>query len=50
MTDARPVLVTGGSRGTPWEDEAFCDPLRTEPDLGTLRRIDDQFFGALAGG
>ena len=33
----------------PWEDEAFRDRLRAEPDLGTLRRIDDQFFGALAG-
>ena len=28
----------------PWEDEAFRSRLRTEKDLATLRRIDDQFF------
>lgn len=33
----------------PWEDEAFRDRLRAEPDLGTLRRIDDQFFSARVG-
>jgi NAD(P)-dependent dehydrogenase (short-subunit alcohol dehydrogenase family) len=28
----------------PWEDEPFRERLRTEKDLATLRRIDDQFF------
>ncbi len=28
----------------PWEDEGFRARLRTEKDLATLRRIDDQFF------
>jgi NAD(P)-dependent dehydrogenase (short-subunit alcohol dehydrogenase family) len=28
----------------PWEDEDFRQRLRDEPDLATLRRIDDQFF------
>jgi 3-oxoacyl-[acyl-carrier protein] reductase len=28
----------------PWEDPAFLQRLRDERDLGTLRRIDDQFF------
>jgi NAD(P)-dependent dehydrogenase (short-subunit alcohol dehydrogenase family) len=31
----------------PWEDEAFRERLRTEKDLATLRRIDDQFFTTL---
>ncbi len=30
----------------PWEDEDFRARLRSEPDLATLRRIDDQFFTA----
>jgi 3-oxoacyl-[acyl-carrier protein] reductase len=47
-------LVSDASRGIsgkllsarwdPWEDPAFQERLRTEPDLATLRRIDDQFF------
>jgi 3-oxoacyl-[acyl-carrier protein] reductase len=28
----------------PWRDPGFQERLRTEPDLATLRRIDDQFF------
>ncbi|HWI73805.1 MAG TPA: SDR family oxidoreductase [Baekduia sp.] len=28
----------------PWDDAAFQARLRAEPDLATLRRIDDQFF------
>jgi NAD(P)-dependent dehydrogenase (short-subunit alcohol dehydrogenase family) len=28
----------------PWEDPAFQQRLREEPDLATIRRIDDQFF------
>lgn len=30
----------------PWEDEEFRARLRSEPDLATLRRIDDHFFTA----
>ena len=30
----------------PWKDPAFQDRLRSEPDLATLRRIDDQFFAS----
>lgn len=30
----------------PWEDADFRARLRAEPDLATLRRIDDQFFTA----
>jgi NAD(P)-dependent dehydrogenase (short-subunit alcohol dehydrogenase family) len=47
-------LVSDASRGIsgkllsarwdPWDDPAFQERLRTEPDLATLRRIDDQFF------
>jgi len=28
----------------PWRDAGFADRLREDPDLATLRRIDDQFF------
>jgi 3-oxoacyl-[acyl-carrier protein] reductase len=31
----------------PWEDPEFRKRLREEPDLATLRRIDDQFFRAV---
>ncbi len=31
----------------PWKDEAFRERLRTERDLATLRRIDDQFFSTV---
>jgi NAD(P)-dependent dehydrogenase (short-subunit alcohol dehydrogenase family) len=33
----------------PWEDPAFLERLRSERDLATLRRIDDQFFTAMGG-
>lgn len=33
----------------PWEDPAFLQRLRDERDLGTLRRIDDQFFTTVPG-
>jgi len=32
----------------PWEDAAFRARLAAESDLATLRRIDDQFFTAVA--
>ena len=32
------------ARWDPWGEPAFQERLRTEPDLATLRRIDDQFF------
>jgi len=28
----------------PWRDEEFLDALRNDPDLATLRRIDNKFF------
>jgi NAD(P)-dependent dehydrogenase (short-subunit alcohol dehydrogenase family) len=31
----------------PWRDPLFRARLRERPDLGTLRRIDDQFFSAI---
>jgi 3-oxoacyl-[acyl-carrier protein] reductase len=32
----------------PWRDPAWRARLAAEPDLATLRRIDEQFFGPLA--
>jgi NAD(P)-dependent dehydrogenase (short-subunit alcohol dehydrogenase family) len=43
--------ITGrliSARWDPWETEEFRARLRTEPDLATLRRIDDQFFRVVA--
>lgn len=34
------------ARWDPWHEPAFLERLRVEPDLATLRRIDDQFFTA----
>lgn len=34
----------------PWEDAEFRERLREDPDLCTLRRIDDVFFAAKQGG
>ena len=34
----------------PWEDDAFRARLRDEPNLATLRRIDDQFYTTLPEG
>jgi NAD(P)-dependent dehydrogenase (short-subunit alcohol dehydrogenase family) len=31
----------------PWREDEFRARLRAQPSLGTLRRIDDQFFGAV---
>jgi NAD(P)-dependent dehydrogenase (short-subunit alcohol dehydrogenase family) len=31
----------------PWREESFRQRLREEPDLATVRRIDDQFFATL---
>lgn len=39
--------ITGklvSARWDPWRDESFQERLRTERDLATLRRIDDQFY------
>jgi NAD(P)-dependent dehydrogenase (short-subunit alcohol dehydrogenase family) len=39
--------ITGrliSARWDPWQEESFRARLRTDPDLATLRRIDDQFF------
>jgi NAD(P)-dependent dehydrogenase (short-subunit alcohol dehydrogenase family) len=41
--------ITGKLISAPWdawEDEDFRERLRSEPDLATLRRIDDEFFTA----
>lgn len=41
--------ITGkllSARWDPWREEPFRARLRSEPDLATLRRIDDQFFTA----
>jgi NAD(P)-dependent dehydrogenase (short-subunit alcohol dehydrogenase family) len=43
--------ITGkllSARWDPWEDPEFRSRLRSEPHLATLRRIDDQFFCAVA--
>lgn len=43
--------ITGkliSARWDPWQDGAFQDRLRTEASLATLRRIDDQFYAAIA--
>jgi NAD(P)-dependent dehydrogenase (short-subunit alcohol dehydrogenase family) len=45
--------ITGkllSAKWDPWRDAAFRARLAAEPDLATLRRIDDQFFTARAGG
>lgn len=42
--------ITGrliSARWDPWRDELFQSRLRSDPDLATLRRIDDQFFTAV---
>ena len=39
--------ITGkllSARWDPWRERAFQERLRSEPDLATLRRIDDQFY------
>jgi 3-oxoacyl-[acyl-carrier protein] reductase len=32
------------ARWDPWDDDSFRERLRTDADLATIRRIDDQFF------
>jgi 3-oxoacyl-[acyl-carrier protein] reductase len=44
------VGITGrllSAQWDPWRDETFRARLRAEPDLGMLRRIDDEFFTAV---
>jgi NAD(P)-dependent dehydrogenase (short-subunit alcohol dehydrogenase family) len=51
-------LLSGGAHGItgrlisarwdPWQDESFRERLRTDADLARLRRIDDQYFQAVA--
>jgi len=41
------VGITGrliSAQWDPWRERAFGDRLRGDPDLGKLRRIDDQFY------
>ncbi len=38
------------ARWDPWRDPVFQDRLRHDPDLATIRRIDDQFFTCRAKG
>jgi hypothetical protein len=33
----------------PWDEPGFQARLRDEPDLATLRRIDDQFYTTMVG-
>jgi NAD(P)-dependent dehydrogenase (short-subunit alcohol dehydrogenase family) len=33
----------------PWREQEFRERLRADPELATLRRIDEQFFGRLTG-
>jgi NAD(P)-dependent dehydrogenase (short-subunit alcohol dehydrogenase family) len=43
--------ITGrliSARWDPWREPAFRERLRTDPSLGRLRRIDDQFYSAVA--
>lgn len=43
----RAAGITGrliSARWDPWRDPAFQERLRSDADLGTIRRIDDQFF------
>jgi len=43
--------ITGkliSARWDPWRERAFQERLRHQPHLATLRRIDDQFFTAMA--
>ena len=47
MLDGAAAGITGrviSAQWDPWRDQAFGERLRTEPDLATLRRIDDHFF------
>lgn len=51
LLSSRSVPITGkllSARWDPWREPEFQARLADTPDLATLRRIDDQFFGALA--
>jgi NAD(P)-dependent dehydrogenase (short-subunit alcohol dehydrogenase family) len=44
--------ITGrlvSARWDPWQEPAFRERLRSDASLGRLRRIDDQFYGAVPG-
>ncbi len=52
LLSARSAPITGkllSARWDPWREPEFQARLAAAPDLATLRRIDDQFFGALPG-
>jgi NAD(P)-dependent dehydrogenase (short-subunit alcohol dehydrogenase family) len=47
LLSSRAAGVTGrliSAQWDPWRDDEFLDRLRSDPALGTLRRIDGQFF------
>lgn len=47
LLSRRAAGITGrliSARWDPWRDPAFQERLRSDADLGTIRRIDDQFF------
>lgn len=47
LLDDAAVGITGrviSAQWDPWREQAFRQRLREEPDLATLRRIDDHFF------
>lgn len=47
LLSGRAAGITGrliSARWDPWRDRAFQERLRSEADLGAIRRIDDQFF------
>lgn len=50
LLDDAAAGITGrviSARWDPWREQAFQQRLRREPDLATLRRIDDQFFASV---
>jgi NAD(P)-dependent dehydrogenase (short-subunit alcohol dehydrogenase family) len=51
LLDEAAAGITGrvlSAQWDPWRDQAFRRRLRIDPDLATLRRIDDQFFVPVA--
>jgi NAD(P)-dependent dehydrogenase (short-subunit alcohol dehydrogenase family) len=51
LLDGAAAGITGrtiSAQWDPWRDRAFRQRLRTDSDLATLRRIDDQFFSSTA--
>jgi NAD(P)-dependent dehydrogenase (short-subunit alcohol dehydrogenase family) len=50
LLDDAAAGITGrvlSAQWDPWRDRTFRQRLRSEPDLATLRRIDDQFFSSI---